>query len=119
MGKCNKKGCTVKSSSFNYPDQKTPIRCAKHKKTGMIDVKHKKCEGSINGEKCTKSPSFNKLGEKKGKFCSKHKLPGMIDVTKKLCNFIDENQKKCISYATRKLSDEKGLKDVIYMQMKI
>src|SRR5665647_749980 len=97
MGKCNKKGCTVKSSSFNYPDQKTPIRCSKHKKPGMIDIKHKKCRGK-NGEKCTMIPHFNVLG-KKAEYCSHHKLPGMIDVTLPLCKFVDENGNKCKSQA--------------------
>ena len=66
---------------YNTPGEKTAIFCSKHKKDGMVDIIHKKCQH----EGCTTRPTFNKPGEKIAIFCSKHKKDGMVNVMNKTC----------------------------------
>ena len=49
--------------------------CAEHKKEGMDDVKHKRCEH----EHCMKNPVFGNSGESP-KYCVEHKKEGMDNV---------------------------------------
>ena len=77
---CLHSGCG-KQANFNTIGEKNGLFCAKHKKEGMIDVKHKTCEIP----ECETQPSFNMIGEKNGLFCAKHKKEGMIDVKNKTC----------------------------------
>ena len=78
---CLHSGCK-KRAYFNIEGEKNGLFCAKHKKEGMIDVKHKTCEIP----ECAIQPNFNMIGEKNGLFCAKHKKEGMIDVISKTCH---------------------------------
>ena len=70
---------------FNYENITFGIRCSKHKKIGMINVKHKTCEI----ENCRKIPIYNNEGESKGRFCLEHSQIGMFDVKHKKCEYIN------------------------------
>ena len=72
-----------KFPSFNYPGQKTPIRCSKHHEEEMIDVKHGKCE--IKG--CSTQSYFNYPNKTNGARCKTHIKNGMVDVISKKCAF--------------------------------
>jgi EsV-1-7 cysteine-rich motif len=97
MTKCNHPDCG-KQAYYNIYGEK-PKYCGKHKREGMVDVKHKRClEGG-----CEKIPLYNFRGETKGIFCrisparnpvfcegkkpKEHKREGMIDVLHKRCQF--------------------------------
>ena len=41
--KCAHDGCNIRPN-FNKPGSKTGLYCSKHKKDGMVDVKHKMCK---------------------------------------------------------------------------
>jgi hypothetical protein len=77
---CTELGCS-KRASFNIVGMKCGIRCAKHKLSGMINVKHVRCIEPG----CMKHPIYNVVGETKPLFCIKHKLSDMIDVIHKRC----------------------------------
>lgn len=81
-GTCIEEGCST-SYCFNFPGEKIGKYCAKHKKVGMIDVKHKKCK--YPG--CKVRPSFNFKGYIGGIYCTEHKEEDMIDVVNKMCEF--------------------------------
>ena len=53
----------------------------KHKLTGMIDVRNKKC----HHPDCKVIPNYNYEKETRAMYCVKHKLTGMIDVKNKKC----------------------------------
>jgi hypothetical protein len=76
--------CGIRAN-FNYENIKFGIRCLKHKKIGMIDIKHKTCEI----ENCKKRPSFNNEGESKARFCVEHKEVQMVNVVDKTCEYIN------------------------------
>ena len=67
--------------SYNLSGQSNGLYCSKHKKEGMVDVRHKTC----CEEGCKTQPNFNIEGEKIGLYCSKHKKEGMVDVRHKTC----------------------------------
>jgi hypothetical protein len=101
--------------TYNLPCEKNGIYCAKHKLSGMIDVKHRKCidcgilpsfnlkgnqiplyclthkkEGMVNVVnntclECEVRPTFNIVGQKKGLYCLTHKKEGMVDIKHKKC----------------------------------
>ncbi len=78
---CRHEDCFT-TATFNDPNNKTPLFCAKHKTTGMVDVRSKKCiyEG------CNRQPIYNIPGEK-AKFCGKHKTNEMEKVRYKKCAY--------------------------------
>lgn len=76
---CQHEDCTVSQPNFNYPGQKQRLYCGKHKKPGMVDVRHRTCES------CPKRPNFGYAHEKKAICCFEHKLPDMVDVGHKKC----------------------------------
>ena len=78
---CQEKGCMAQPS-FNLEGEKRGIFCGRHKRPGMLDVKHKRC----HEEGCIAQPSYNLEGEKFGIFCGRHKRPGMLDVLSKQCH---------------------------------
>jgi hypothetical protein len=59
-------------------DRAGPIRCNKHKKEGMFDVKGHRCE--VKG--CSRRPIFTPPGTRKPRRCPDHKLDGMIEASK-------------------------------------
>jgi hypothetical protein len=90
-------------ANFNIATKKTAKYCNTHKKEGMVDVRHAKCEcgeranySSISCKKCfvknnpdvkpvntnkkcqfencPKHPNFNKIGEQGGVYCKPHAL---------------------------------------------
>lgn len=67
--------------SFNFKGKKA-IKCATHKKIGMINVICRKC--AYQG--CEKQPTFNTEGESAGKFCADHKTPIMVNVRDEKCS---------------------------------
>ncbi len=72
---CKDSHCN-KQPVFNILGSKVGLYCKDHKLSGMIDVKHEKCEF------CKKRPTFNYEGEIKAVRCSYHKDPRMINVIK-------------------------------------
>jgi EsV-1-7 cysteine-rich motif len=113
--KCQFGNCEVGNACFNKQGETKGKYCKKHAKTGMVDVKNKKCQHSG----CRKIPYFNFEGELRGKFCSSHQELGMIDVINKKCqhsgcrkqptyNFEGEKRAKfCFAH------QESGMVDVI------
>ncbi len=81
------------TSCFNYPNEK-PLFCNKHKKDGMINIKHKNIKCMIDN--CEVYPSYNFPGEKVRLYCKIHALEGMIDVVNKVC--IEDGCTKLASY---------------------
>ena len=55
MPKCQEIGCKVKYTTYGLIDTKIALFCGKHKKDGMIDVKHPRCQ-EID---CKLGPVFN------------------------------------------------------------
>ena len=77
---CNYPNCKTRPN-FNVEGEKKALYCSKHKKDGMVDVKHKTC-----CEKgCKTRPSYNVEGEKKALYCAQHKKDGMVNVKSKTC----------------------------------
>jgi len=80
---CKEDGCE-KRASYGTINEKAEY-CATHKEEGMVDVKHKRCEGkNADGTPCTTQPAFDIEGGK-GRFCKEHKEEGMVDVKHKSC----------------------------------
>jgi ferredoxin-like protein FixX len=99
---CNELNCNV-SPSLNIEGQPKALYCSKHKKDGMISVKHKTCLD------CKKHPVFNVEGETKGLYCATHKKDGMVNVKDKTCieckkqpSFNIEGETKAMYCATHK-----------------
>jgi hypothetical protein len=67
--KCLEITC-YKIPGYNFKGEKKGIYCVEHKKTNMIDVKHKRCLI----DDCNITALYNFREEKKGLYCSKHKL---------------------------------------------
>lgn len=70
---CISEGCSTQAS-FRFPNEKDNVYCAKHKLSGMIDYRSRKCEHPD----CTTIASFNFFGLKKRRFCKLHAEPGML-----------------------------------------
>ena len=68
--------------NFNTPGLKGGRFCTKHKLTGMVNVRNKRCEHAGCG---SSSRTFNTPGSKQGRFCKDHKGDGMVDVRSKRC----------------------------------
>lgn len=74
---CNKKA--------TYGDEnKSAIYCKKHKKSGMIELTHKKCEYNLSGKKCLKTATFGYEGGMIT-FCGAHYTKDMIDLRHRKC----------------------------------
>ena len=81
---CNHVGGCKKIPTFNIEGEKIGLYCKKHKKDGMVDVKHKTCKDVG----CKTRPNYNIEGEKVGLYCATHKKDGMVDVKHKTCNHV-------------------------------
>ena len=68
MSNCKEIGCKVKNSTYGLFDKykKIGLFCANHKKDGMINVVHPRCQ-EID---CKLGPSFNFEDQTKGIYCS-------------------------------------------------
>ena len=73
MAKCR---CCKKRASFNVLGETKGRFCADHRKTEMVDIKHKICETSG----CNTIPNYNVRGETTGRFCATHKESQMVNV---------------------------------------
>ena len=79
--KCSYVGCD-KYPSYNFPDHKTPIRCAAHASNGMYDVKNNRC--IFDG--CVKlHPSYNYPDKYTGLWCATHRPKETINIEKLKC----------------------------------
>lgn len=77
----------ISEPTYNLSTEKTGIYCSKHKKNGMIDVKHIKCNyEDENKNKCLSLPSYGIVGEKAIR-CFKHKEDNMILIRNDLCKY--------------------------------
>lgn len=79
--------CT-KNASFGLPDDAKPSKCADHKTTGMIDIRHARCE------KCGVQSNFGFESQKPLR-CEAHKEPGMFNVKAATCAYIEEDGARC------------------------
>jgi hypothetical protein len=77
---CQTEGCKT-HPVYNFEGETKGLYCVRHKKDGMIDVKHKMC----THEGCKTRSHFNFEGETKPLYCVRHKKDGMIDVKSKRC----------------------------------
>ncbi len=59
----------------------SPIYCPEHKKPGMVELTHKKCEY----DPCNVSATFGDPAKGISKRCGTHRLKGMIDLKHKRC----------------------------------
>ena len=71
---CKEDNCD-KRALFNLPNN-SPIFCASHKNTDMINTSCKTCLK----ENCYKQPSFNLPNEKVGLYCFEHKIEGCLQL---------------------------------------
>jgi hypothetical protein len=92
--KCQFEGCTVKRAIFGFEDKKGEF-CSKHKKDGMIDLKHSKINCCQKEGCIVKNATFG-YPDNKAEFCSKHKKDGMINLDKKNC--IEGNKEENIKH---------------------
>ena len=81
---CQEPSCTIKTPKYGSPEDNLPLYCSKHKKEGMIDLRHATCLE----DGCTTQPNFNHPGEP-ARYCKRHKKPGMIDVKNSTCEIDD------------------------------
>jgi len=85
------------SPSFNT-EGKRGLFCRQHKKDGMVDVKHERCEHM----ECMKRAFFGTEGGK-GRFCVQHKEKDMVDVKHKRCE-----HEKCMKRTVFDIEGGKG-----------
>jgi hypothetical protein len=98
---CLESDC-IKEPTYNFPSETTTLYCSEHKKSNMIDVKHKKCQyKDENDKECLISPSYGNDGGKPI-YCKNHSelFENMVLISNKLCNYIDENNIKCTTRAS-------------------
>ncbi len=67
-----------KGPLYNHANMSRRAYCAKHKHTGMVDVKSAECKA----EECDSLPSFNHANIGRGVYCAKHKNTGMVEVVR-------------------------------------
>lgn len=106
---CKEDECK-KEPTYNYPNEKSTLYCSVHKKDGMIDKKHKKCEYKNNTdfkEGCLLLPSYGKIGEKV-KYCKNHSVffKDMILIRNDLCKY-KKDDKGCSTRASFNIEGKK------------
>ena len=52
--------------------------CAEHKGLYHVDVRHRRCEGVVDGKGCSKLPSFGDSAQQVPRFCFAHKDEGHV-----------------------------------------
>ena len=98
---CREETCS-KEPTYNFPNEKTTAYCSIHKKPGMEDLKHKKCEHvDSDGNKCKLLATYGPQGEHV-KYCQSHALlhENMVVIRTTLCKYKDENGVSCTTRAS-------------------
>jgi hypothetical protein len=52
--------------------------CAEHKGLYHVDVRHRRCQGAVDGKGCSKLPSFGDAAQQVPRFCFAHKEEGHV-----------------------------------------
>ncbi|CAM9123268.1 unnamed protein product [Choristocarpus tenellus] len=74
---------------YNFKGEKRAIYCSTHKQLGMLNVRHRLCEGA----ECPVTPTFS-FADEKPRFCAAHKEPGMVDNKSRTCEHMVDG-KRC------------------------
>ena len=96
---CIYEGCNIQPN-FNFPNEKTPLYCLKHKEDDMIDIRNKQC--IIEG--CNIRPHYNLPGEKTAIYCNAHKQENMINIISKTCIYKGCNIRPSYNYLNEKIT---------------